>query len=260
MTQPPVATPAGAPAWREDGLLDGRLRLMQPVDGYKVAIDSVLLAAAVDAAPGAHVLDAGAGTGAALLCLAARRPDLRVTGLELQALHAGLCHWSIELNALAGRARVMAGDLDRPPPELRATPFDAVMTNPPFTSAGTPPPDGGRARAMMEGMALERWVARCLALLRPKGRFFAVHRADRLDDLISALTGRAGEITVLPLWSRAGRPAERVIVAARKGVRGGARLLPGLVLHQADATAYTDETTALLRSGKALDLDPLGRL
>ena len=32
-----------------DGLLDGRVRLSQPTDGYRVAMDAVMLAAAVPA-------------------------------------------------------------------------------------------------------------------------------------------------------------------------------------------------------------------
>ena len=59
-------------SWTEDKLLDGRVTLLQPRKGYRVAIDPVLLAAAVPARLGDHVLDLGSGTGAASLCLAAR--------------------------------------------------------------------------------------------------------------------------------------------------------------------------------------------
>ena len=63
----------------------------------RIGLDALLLlAAAVDVGEGGHVLDAGCGTGAAMLCLAARRPDLSVTGLERDALHAGLCQMSME--------------------------------------------------------------------------------------------------------------------------------------------------------------------
>ena len=49
----------------ENGLLGGRVRLLQPARGYRVAVDAVLLAAAVDARSGQHILDLGAGVGAA---------------------------------------------------------------------------------------------------------------------------------------------------------------------------------------------------
>src|SRR4051794_40599235 len=51
-------------AWSEDRLLDGRIFLKQPRDGYRAAIDPVLLAAATPAAPGERILDVGAGVGA----------------------------------------------------------------------------------------------------------------------------------------------------------------------------------------------------
>ena len=55
----------------EDALLGGRVILRQPTEGYRVAIDPVLLAAAIPAGPGDMVLDVGSGVGAAALCLAA---------------------------------------------------------------------------------------------------------------------------------------------------------------------------------------------
>ena len=45
----------------EDKLLGGRVRLRQPIRGYRVAIDSILLASAVPAKRGSRVLDLGAG-------------------------------------------------------------------------------------------------------------------------------------------------------------------------------------------------------
>ncbi|WP_413206371.1 tRNA1(Val) (adenine(37)-N6)-methyltransferase [Rhodospirillum sp. A1_3_36] len=245
---------------RENTVLGGRVRIWQPLDGYRVAIDPVLLAAAVDPAEGAHVLDAGAGTGAALLCLGTRRPDLRITGLELDAWHAGLCQMSIEANGLEARCQVFCADLGHPPPEIPKAGYDAVMTNPPFADGGTPPEEARRARAHMEGadMPLTVWVARCLELLRPKGRLTVIHRADRLDALLRALSGQAGEVTLFPLWPRDGVAAERVIVAARKGVRGGTRLLPGLTLH-GKGNDFASAAESVLRDAGALDLEPRGR-
>ena len=72
MTETPL--PAGQ---SEDTLLGGRVRLRQPVAGYRAAIDPVFLAAAVPAVPGDRALDVGCGAGAAALCLAIRVPDCR---------------------------------------------------------------------------------------------------------------------------------------------------------------------------------------
>ena len=69
-------------ATSDDMLFGGRVKLRQPVDGYRVAIDPVLLAAAVPARDEDPVLDIGCGTGAASLCLAARVQGCKVVGLE----------------------------------------------------------------------------------------------------------------------------------------------------------------------------------
>jgi len=245
---------AGGGATTEDHLLGGRVRLRQPEAGYRAAIDPVLLAAAVPARPGDSVLDLGCGAGAAALALAARVPEASVTGLERDPDLIALCAANIALNEMAGRLRALVGDVAAPPADLAAGTFDHAMANPPFLEAGTadPSPDAGRRAANIEGTAdLSDWIAAALAAVRRKGTVTFIHRADRLDDLVAGLHGPAGGITILPLWPRAGAPAKRVIVAARKGVKSPARLLPGLVLHDAGG-AYTAAAEAVLRDGAAL--------
>src|SRR6478736_704367 len=103
----------------EDALLGGRLRLLQPPRGYRVAVDAVLLAAAVDAAPCDRVLDLGAGVGAVGLCLAARVPDCTIVGIELQPELAALAVRNAALNGAESRQKTIVHDLARPlPPDL----------------------------------------------------------------------------------------------------------------------------------------------
>lgn len=236
----------------DDALLDGRVRLRQPAAGYRVAIDPVLLAAAVPARRGHRILDAGAGVGAAALCLAARSADVTLAGIELQPELADLFRVNVGENRMADRITVEAGDLFAP--EGSGEPFDQVMTNPPFRAEGRGRPSGNpsKARATVEaGFDLAGWIAACLGRLRPKGLLTVVHEASRLDDLIGALTPRTGDIRILPLWPKPGEPARRVIVQARLGIRSPATLLPGLVLHRPDGS-FTPEAERILRAGDAL--------
>lgn len=238
-------------------LLGGRVRLLQPEKGYRVAIDPVLLAAAVDASPGQTVLDVGCGTGAAALCLATRLRGISVVGIDVQDELVELARANAEANGLADRVTFLGGDIHDPPIELAPNSFDQVMTNPPFGVPGREriPPDASKARASVEdAMGLEGWLRFCLRILRPKGRVTLVHRADRLDEILAALRREAGEIVVFPLWpGPPTAPAKRVIIRARKAVRGPLRIAPGLVLHGSKG-AYTPEAEAVLRHGEALNL------
>ena len=101
----------------EDALLGGRVQLLQPARGYRVAIDAVLLAAAVDAVPGQRILDLGAGVGAVGLCLAARLAGCCVVGIELQPALAELAERNANLNGMADRVRTIIHDLAKPLPE-----------------------------------------------------------------------------------------------------------------------------------------------
>ncbi len=237
-------------------LLGGRVTLFQPVQGYRAAIDPVLLAAAVPAVAGQAVLELGCGTGAALLCLAARVPDLAVTGLEIQPFAAGLARQGAMASGVADRVRVLDGDVAAPPPELIPNSFDHVLSNPPFWPAGrhTPSPSGHKAASHGEGAGdLAGFIQAALRLLKSRGRLTLIYPAERLDDLLSLLRGRFGDVRILPLWPRAGAPARRVIVTARRDSRGGLSLLPGLVLH-GPGQPYRAEVEAILRDAAPLDL------
>jgi tRNA1(Val) A37 N6-methylase TrmN6 len=103
-------------------------------------------------------------------------------------------------------------------------------------------------------MDLAGWLAACLRMLKPDGYLTLIHRADRLDELLAALLGRAGDVIVFPLWpAAAGRPAKRVLIQARKGARGPLRLVPGLVLHDRDGR-FSNVAESVLRDGLALQL------
>ncbi len=243
----------------EDALLGGQLRFYQPEKGYRVAVDPLFLAAAVPAKQGDRILDVGAGTGAALLCLAARMQECRLVGIELQRDLLRVASTNIEANGFNQRAEMIAGDLAHMPPRLTAASFDHAMTNPPFltSDAATAPPERQRSTAHVEGdLDLEDWLRASVSMIKGGGSLTLIHRAERLGDILNALEGQLGDIVVFPLWPKSdGRPAKRILVQGWKGAKGPMRLAPGLVVHEADGR-YSQVANAVLRAGKAMPLRP----
>jgi tRNA1(Val) A37 N6-methylase TrmN6 len=245
-----------------DRLLDGRITLLQPSTGYRAAIDPVLLAAAVPAvAPDQTVLDVGCGGGAATLCYAERVPSARITGLELQPLRAQEARENVRINMMDDQVEILIGSLLHPPPELTPGSFAEVFANPPYLQQSradrrTTPED---AIETVEGDAkLADWIAFCVEMAAPKGGITLVHRADRLDEIITLLRERSGGIVIFPLWPRLaedGAPVEakRVLIRAKKGSKTPLRLTGGMILHDGDG-GYTHAAEAVLRHGEALSL------
>ncbi len=251
-----MTAPLSELPYSEDTLLGGRVKLRQPRHGYRAAIDPVLLAAAVPAGDGDTVLDIGCGAGAASLCLAMRVEGSRITGIETQRDLVHLANDNVALNGFFGRFVAVQGDLLHPPPRLEPGSFAHVMANPPYLESGaaSASPDAAKTAANIEGEAdLAAWVRFALLMARPKGSITFIHRADRMEQLLAQLSGRAGEIVVFPLWPGQDKPAKRLILRARKSVATPTRLTPGLVLHESDGR-YTAAAEAVLRGGAALNL------
>jgi len=239
----------------DDRLLGGRVGLVQASTGYRVAIDPVLLAAAVPARVGEVILDAGCGTGAASLCLAARVPGCSLVGVERDAVALALARRNAAENRMEARLELHEGPV-APFAASRAGRFDHVMINPPFYASGrhTPSPSDGKAAAHGEDdFDLAQWIAAANTALRAGGRLTLIHRADRIDGILGALGRRFGAALLVPLWPRRDTEAKRIIVSALKGRRTSPRLLPGLVLHEADGR-YTPAAEAILRDAAPLDL------
>ena len=96
------------------------------------------------------------------------------------------------------------------------------------------------------------WVDAAARLLQSAGTLTLIWRADGLPDVLAALDGFGG-LTVLPVHGRAGQPAIRVLVAARKGGRAPLTLLPALMLNDAEGRP-TGAAEAVLRDAAALPL------
>lgn len=247
-------------ALSRDDFLGGQIKIWQPKQGYRAATDPVFLAASVTASAGQSVLELGCGAGVGLACLCKRVVGLDAHGLEIQPAYAGLARRNSADNELG--FTVHDGDLLHMPDTLRQKTFDHVFANPPFYNplASSAPSDTGRDTAHREGDAkLADWIYIGLKRLKPRGYITIIHRTERLTDILSALQGKAGGVRILPLTSRAGRDAGRVIVQARKGSAEQLRLLAPFIIHAQnmhaeDEGGYSTLARNILRNTQPLVL------
>ena len=242
-------------------LLGGAV-VMPFTDGLRPTTDTVLIAAAMAARAGMHVLDAGSGSGGAGLCLAARVQGVRVTALERESAPAQAARKNVEANGFGDQMAVVEQDLAHFAEDPDSARFDGVITNPPYldpaSSRGSPDPL--RRAATVESMPLDAWLGACTRLLKPGGEMVVVHRADRAGELAEVLERMAGSVMIMEL--RAGgaddAPARRILARARMGEKKPRSHALPLILHRADGS-NTSDAEAILRHGAALDWVALGR-
>jgi tRNA1(Val) A37 N6-methylase TrmN6 len=248
----------------DDAVLGGRLRLIQTRGGHRVGHDAILLAAATPARSGDRVVDFGAGIGAAGLAVAVRVGEVNVALVEIDSALAAIAADNAMRNGLAARVRAIALDVTAPPDVfdaagLPAASADHVLMNPPFNELSRQhvSPDPDRRTAHVAGPeALFEWVAAAARLLHSAGTLTTIWRADGLARVLAALEPHFGGAAVLPVHGRAGEPAIRVLVRAKKASRAPLALLPALVLNDR-AARPTVEAELVLRGAQPL---PMGEM
>ncbi len=231
-------------------LLDGRVRYVQPANGYRTGIEPVLLAASIPAQTGQLVLEAGTGAGAGLLCLAARVPGVCGLGVEIDPPMADLARQNIVANEFDGLT-VVTADIGVWRGERV---FDHAFSNPPWHDpADTPSPVARRRLATHAGMVpIEGWIAAIRLALRRGGSLTLIVPASQfMRAALGLQAADFGQLILCPLWPKPGRDAKLTLLRGYAGRRGPDRVSPGLVLHDAGGQ-FNDETQSLLRGGAAL--------
>ncbi|HVJ42549.1 MAG TPA: methyltransferase [Dongiaceae bacterium] len=239
-----------------DAFLGGRLTLRQPRDGYRAAIDPVLLAAAVTAPEEARLVDLGCGVGTAGLCVLARLPGISCTGIDIQAPLVALAQANAGANGLGERYQARCGSIGAKDVLRDLGTVDQVIANPPYLAQGEASASAHpiKALANMESDApLSDWIIAATRIVRPGGTVTFIHRAERLPELLALMRENLGSLAILPVQPKADSDAHRVIVRGRKGKRAPARLLAPLILHETDGS-YTTAAQRLLRDAGRLDL------
>jgi Predicted O-methyltransferase len=258
---PSVPPSSGSPSSGEadftvDAFHYGKFWLVQPkAVGHRSGMDAMLVAATVPDGAKGRVADLGAGAGGAGLAVAARLLDVTVTLVERSPVMVDYARRTLALAenaALAPRVGILAVDVTlrgdaRRAAGLEDDAYDFVVMNPPFNEAvdrRTPDSLKAEARAMDGDGLFEDWIRTACALLRPGGQVSIIARPRSLAPILDALAGRFGAVEVMPVHSRAGDDALRILVTAVKQSRGWLTLRPPLVIHSGPGHDFSPEMDA----------------
>ena len=236
-----------APDETLDDLRCGGLRIIQPRDGYRFSLDPVLLCAFARIGAGEAVADLGTGSGVIPLLLARRTAAGSIVGVEIQEQAADRARRGVVLNGLAERITILHRDLRELRGHLAPESRDVVLSNPPFRPTGTgkiaPGDERAVARHELAG-GLEDFLAAGQYLLKQGGRFYLIHLAERLAEILSAMQRLRLEPKRLRcVHSRLGEGARLVLVEGRKSGRPGLTVEAPLFIYEGEG--YSAEVLAM---------------
>lgn len=176
---------------RIDDLQRNGYQIIQNPQKFCFGMDAVLLSGFVRVKPGAAVLDLGTGTGIIPLLIEAKTQAAKICAIEIQEESADMARRSVAVNGLSQEIQIVVGDIKEASAIFGASVFDVVTTNPPYINDqhGLKNPSLPKAIARHEVLCtLEDVLRESAKLLRPGGRFYMVHRPQRLAEIIRMLS------------------------------------------------------------------------
>jgi len=223
-------------------LPDGtELKIIQNPNWFCFGIDAVLLSDFAEIKAGDLVMDLGTGTGIIPLLLAAKTEAGHIDALEIQEDVCNMARRSVELNGLEEKINIINADLvDYKSPVQ----YNAVICNPPYKSADTGlvnPEDKLKISRHEVCCNLQQIIKTASRILKPSGKFFMIHRPERIADIMFEMRSHKLEPKrIRYIHSNVPKPPVMVLVEGRKGSKPYTITEPPLVIYNQDGS-YTDE-------------------
>ncbi|KAB3531814.1 tRNA1(Val) (adenine(37)-N6)-methyltransferase [Alkaliphilus serpentinus] len=227
---------------RIDNLNVKDLRIIQNPKGFCFGIDAVLLANFVEVKKNSKVVDLGTGTGIIPLLLAGKSRSSHITGLEIQEEVADMAKRSVELNQLQQRIHILNIDLKDAEKNIPINAYDVVTSNPPYMhSEGLINPEDRKAISRHEIKCnLEDIIRIASRLLKHHGRFFMVHRPQRLVDIMVLCRKYKLEPKRLQfIHPTSGKKPNLLLIDCKKAANPELKILDPLIVYD-DAGKYTE--------------------
>lgn len=226
-----------------ESLLIGEYKILQNTDYYRFTSDSVLLSRFLKAKKGERVADFCSGSGIVGLHFYAENTGVQsVTLFEMQRELAEMSARTVALNRLEQVFSVENVRLQDIPAAYTEA-FSLILCNPPYERGGFENADFKKALCRKEiSLSLEELCAAAAKCLKFGGRFALVHRADRLSEVLCALSARGLEPKKLQLVAgKADAKPYLALISAVKGGKAGLDVLPVLVNEKNAALSAGEE-------------------
>ena len=235
-------------AERIDDLQCNGYKIIQDTNGFCCGMDAVLLANYALSAVNSEtkLLDLCSGTGVVPLLIAAKTECSELTGIELQADVADMASRSIELNHQEHRMKMIQGDLREIKQMGMDSSMNVVTCNPPYMNAGLKNSTDRKLISRHEVMCTLKDVCYAAAYtLKSNGKFFMVHRPNRLVDIFNELRRAHLEPKRMRLvYPYENSEANMVLLEAVKGGRVQLTVEKPLVVYK-EKNIYTDEIVSI---------------
>lgn len=229
---------------RIDDLQLGGLRIIQDPKGFCFGIDAVLLSNFIKLKPSDEVVEFGTGTGVIPILLTGKSAFKKIHAFEVQHEVAEMAKRSVRLNQLNEKIDIIEDNLTESGKYFGKGTIDVVFSNPPYMSG-----DGGiknnhtlKAISRHEVLcSLEDIIANASKLLKHRGKFYMIHRPNRLVDIVALCRQyklEPKEIRMIqPYYDK--RPNIFLIMCS-KGGQSDLKFLDPLIVYEKDG-GYTAE-------------------
>lgn len=207
-----------------ENLGDG-LQIIQGCDEFRFGTDAVKLSDFAVVHPGDRVMDLCTGTGIIPILLQKKQATMQVVGLEIQEQMAAMAQRSVKLNNLTDAIDIIQGDVRRIRETFQAESFQVVTCNPPYMKNNTGKQNQRESVTIARHELLcnlEDCVNAAAYLLPSGGRFYMVHRPERMVDILSVMREKGLEPKRLTLLAGGkNKPPRLLLVEGQKGRNSG---------------------------------------
>ena len=220
------------------------LKIIQKEKGFRFGVDAVLLSDFAKIRKNDMVMDFCTGTGVLPILLYGKSQAKEIMGIELQDEFAEMAKRSVALNHIEDKVKILQGDI-REEKLLKSLPkFNVVTVNPPYKkeNSGIINEKDALTIARHEvSLNLEEVIRGARIVLKDQGRFYMIHRPERLADILTLMRKYRIEPKRLRMVYPNTKKAPTMVLV--EGLRDGGEFLKveaPLYVYNDDGT-YSDE-------------------